>query len=107
MLGLLGWDPYLKTVIDVDDDLDITDDQQVLWALATRFQPSQDLFIVAGLPGRPSILHLRRWDHLANGVDATGSPRFDGTRIEFSEASLIKARSIVTAPRSTAHEGPG
>ena len=24
MLGLLGWDPYLKTVIAVDPDVDVT-----------------------------------------------------------------------------------
>ena len=60
MLGLLGWDPYLKTVIAVDDDVDITNDQEVLWALATRFQPAQDLFIVDGLPGSALDPHLRR-----------------------------------------------
>jgi 2,5-furandicarboxylate decarboxylase 1 len=26
MLGLLGWDPYLKTVIAVDPDVDVTRD---------------------------------------------------------------------------------
>ena len=51
MLGLLGWDPYLKTVIAVDDDVDVTDDSEVLWALATRFQPAEDIMIVERLPG--------------------------------------------------------
>ena len=39
MVGLLGWDPYLKTVIAVDEDVDVTRDEEVLWALATHFQP--------------------------------------------------------------------
>lgn len=30
MLALLGWDPYLKNVVAVDSDVDITDDAQVL-----------------------------------------------------------------------------
>ena len=51
MLGLLGWDPYLKTVIAVDDDVDITDDSDVLWALATRFQPAEDIMMAERLPG--------------------------------------------------------
>jgi 4-hydroxy-3-polyprenylbenzoate decarboxylase len=53
MLGLLGWDPYLKTVFAVDEDVDITRDEEVLWAMATHFQPHQDLFMVDGLPGSP------------------------------------------------------
>ena len=38
MTLLLGLDPYLKLVIAVDDDVDVFDEQEVLWALATRFQ---------------------------------------------------------------------
>jgi len=51
MLALLGWDPYLKTVIALDDDIDLGDDSAVLWALATHLQPHRDVLIVDGLPG--------------------------------------------------------
>jgi 2,5-furandicarboxylate decarboxylase 1 len=48
----------VKNVFVVDDDLDIFSDQQMDWALATRFQPSRDLTINAGfrvLPLDPSL----------------------------------------------------
>lgn len=99
MLGLLGWDPYLKTVIAVDDDVDITDDGQVMWALATRFQPAEDLILVDGLPGSaldPSSSPDGTTSRM--GIDATRGPRFDSTRIELSQASLLRARRIVAGP---------
>jgi UbiD family decarboxylase len=96
MLGLLGWDPYLKTVIAVDDDVDITDDQDVLWALATRFQPAQDLFVVDGFPGSPldpSSSSVGTTSRLA--LDATRGPGFEGTRIALSAPALDRAREIL------------
>lgn len=96
MLGLLGWDPYLKTVIAVDDDVDITNDQEVLWALATRFQPAQDLFLVDGLPGSaldPSSSSVGTTSRI--GLDATRGPGFEGTRIQLSDSSTERARGLI------------
>lgn len=47
---LFGLDMYLKLVVVVDDDIDVFDEQQVLWALATRFQADRDLFVLTGMP---------------------------------------------------------
>ena len=97
MLGLLGWDPYLKTVIAVDDDIDMTDDSEVLWALATHFQPAQDLFVVDGLPGSPldpSSSLEGTTSRLA--LDATRGPDFAGTRIGFSEESMDRAARLLS-----------
>ncbi len=38
----------VKNVFVVDPDIDITSDQQMDWALATRFQPDRDLIIASG-----------------------------------------------------------
>ena len=73
MLGLLGWDPYLKTVIAVDADVDISRDEDVLWALATHFQPHLDVVMVEGLPG--SAL-----DPSASGAGTTSRMGLDATR---------------------------
>jgi 3-polyprenyl-4-hydroxybenzoate decarboxylase len=43
---LLGLDPYLKLVIAVDEDVNVFDEQEVLWTLATRFQADTDMFMV-------------------------------------------------------------
>ncbi len=102
MLALLGWDPYLKTVVAVDEDVDITDDSEVLWALATHFQPAEDLFVVDGLPGSPldpSSSLEGTTSRLA--LDATRGPDFAGTRIGFSQESLDRAADLLsnhTAP---------
>ena len=96
MLGLLGWDPYLKTVIAVDDDIDVTNDSEVLWALATHFQPSEDLFVVDGLPGSPldpSSSVEGTTSRLA--LDATRGPGFSSVRIGFSQDSEERAVRII------------
>jgi len=98
MLGLLGWDPYLKTVIAVDDDVDITNDAEVLWAVATHFQPAEDLFVVDGLPGSPldpSSSASGTASRLA--IDATRGPGFDATRINLSATSSDRAARILRA----------
>jgi 3-polyprenyl-4-hydroxybenzoate decarboxylase len=48
----------VKNVFVVDPDVDITSDEQMDWAMATRFQPDRDLIVVSGmrtLPLDPSI----------------------------------------------------
>ncbi len=96
MLGLLGWDPYVKTVIAVDDDIDMTNDAEVLWALAAHFQPATDLFVIDGLPGSPldpSSSLAGTTSRLA--LDATRGPNFNGIRIGFDEESLARARALL------------
>ena len=96
MLGLLGWDPYLKTVIAVDDDIDLTDDSEVLWALATHFQPQRDVVIVDGLPGSaldPSASGAGTTSRM--GLDATRGPGFEGVRAEVSDAAMARAAKIL------------
>jgi UbiD family decarboxylase len=97
MLGLLGWDPYLKTVIAVDDDVDITDDSEVLWAVATRFQPAEDIVMVERLPGSaldPSSAPDGSTSRL--GLDATRGPAFSGTRIRISAGARERGARILT-----------
>jgi UbiD family decarboxylase len=37
-----------RLIVCVDEDIDIQDDRQVLWALATRFQPANDAIMMDG-----------------------------------------------------------
>ena len=46
---VLGVDHYLKLVIVVDDDIDVFDESDVMWAVATRMQADRDL-----VDGRPA-----------------------------------------------------
>jgi len=96
MLGLLGWDPYVKTVIAVDEDVDITRDSDVLWALATHFQPHRDLFTVDGLPGSPLDPSSGSDGTTSRlGLDATRGPDFDGHRIVVSDEARQHARRLL------------
>ncbi len=48
---VLGVDHYLKLVIVVDDDIDVFDESNVMWALATRMQADRDLVTISGSLG--------------------------------------------------------
>jgi len=96
MLGLLGWDPYLKTVVAVDADVDITVDAEVLWAISTHLQPHKDVVIIEGLPGNaldPSASGIGTTSRM--GLDATRGPNFHGTRAQISEAATARAKAIL------------
>ena len=46
-----GDDLSLKLVVVVDDDVDIRDDREVLWAMATRMQADEDIDVVRNAMG--------------------------------------------------------
>ncbi|MEE9198258.1 MAG: UbiD family decarboxylase, partial [Dehalococcoidia bacterium] len=47
----MGVDHYLKFVVIVDDDVDVFDESDVLWAIATRAQADRDLVVISGSMG--------------------------------------------------------
>ena len=65
--------PSMKRVIVVDSDIDIFDDEQVEWALATRFQADRDLLVVEGARGSTLDPSVYRSDGSTAklGMDAT------------------------------------
>ena len=96
MLALLGWDPYVKTVIAVDEDIDVTDDSQVMWALATHFQPHRDALVIEGLPGNaldPSASSVGTTSRM--GLDATRGPNFEGIRARISDQAMARAAKLL------------
>ena len=100
MLGLMGWDPYLKTVIAVDEDVDISRDEEVLWALATHFQPHLDVVLVEGLPGSaldPSASGVGTTSRM--GLDATRGPGFEGVRARIDDAAMARAAAFLARAR--------
>ncbi|BBQ02094.1 decarboxylase UbiD (plasmid) [Burkholderia sp. SFA1] len=96
MLALLGWDPYLKHVVAVDSDIDIGDDSQVLWAMATHAQPHEDVFIVDGLPGSPlDPSSSANGTTSRMGIDATRGAKFDGMRARIGDEAMRRAMDII------------
>jgi 2,5-furandicarboxylate decarboxylase 1 len=61
----------LRAVIVVDDDINVYNDGDVLWAVGTRFDATRDLTIVQGWSG-PGALLPTNWEYHADG---TRTPR--------------------------------
>ncbi len=58
LLAALGSRANIKHAVVVDEDIDITDDELVEWAVATRFQADRDAVVIGGmrtLPLDPSL----------------------------------------------------
>jgi 2,5-furandicarboxylate decarboxylase 1 len=69
---VLGVDHYLKFVVVVDDDIDVLDESDVFWAIATRVQADRDLIVISGSLG--AILDPSATDQGLTakfGIDAT------------------------------------
>lgn len=65
-------DKDLKHVVVVDDDVDIFNPEDVEWAIATRCQADQDVFIIPGAKGSPlEASHNLRGISAKMGIDAT------------------------------------
>ena len=86
-------------MVAVDADVDITRDEEVLWALATHFQPDRDMIVIDGLPGSaldPSADKRGTTSRLA--LDATRGQGFDAQRIEISASARAIGRQIARRP---------
>jgi UbiD family decarboxylase len=76
ILSALGADLYIKRVVVVDHDVDIFDERQVNWAIATRAQPDRDITIVEGARGSDLDPSTSGDDGFTSkwGIDATAKP---------------------------------
>jgi 2,5-furandicarboxylate decarboxylase 1 len=75
VLAVLGADLYMKRVVVVDHDVDIFDDLQVNWAIATRCQPDRDIAIISNARGSDLDPSTKEDGNTAKwGVDATAKP---------------------------------
>lgn len=53
MLAIFAAIPRVKHIHVFDEDIDITNDRQVEWAMGTRFQGDQDIVVLNGMTGMP------------------------------------------------------
>jgi UbiD family decarboxylase len=94
---VLGVDHYLKLVVVVDHDIDVFDESEVLWAVATRMQADRDLVVVSGSLGAmldPSADEQGVTAKL--GIDATrpfGAPFAE--KLMMSPEKMAWARGLV------------
>jgi UbiD family decarboxylase len=75
ILAVLGADLYMKRVVVVDHDVDVFNDRQVNWAIATRCQPDRDIAIINNARGSDLDPSTKEDGNTAKwGVDATAKP---------------------------------
>jgi 2,5-furandicarboxylate decarboxylase 1 len=75
LLAAFGADLYMKRVVVVDHDVDVFDDRQMTWAIATRCQPDRDITVITNARGSDLDPSTREDGYSAKwGVDATAKP---------------------------------
>ena len=78
IMAVLGADLYMKRVVVVDADVDVFDDRQVTWAIATRCQPDRDVTIITNARGSDLDPSTKEDGYTAKwGVDATAKPSLE------------------------------
>lgn len=98
----LTLDKRLKQVIVVDEDVNIYDLREVMWAVATRFQAATDLTVISGLQGYVIDPSVPPGGHGSKaGLDAT-RPRIEGqdfTKVTVPAAAMARAATLLAGPR--------
>lgn len=100
ILGAFGGHYDLKTVIVVDEDVDIHNPREVEWAVTTRFQADRDLVVISDAQG--SKLDPSTCDGVGAkmGMDATvrlDAPAGKFTRIRVSGEESVDLDSVIDA----------
>lgn len=93
ILAAFGAQKDLNLVIAVDDDIDLRDPQDVVYALATRMDAARDLMVVEGARGHEYVRVSNRGIGTKLGIDATVpfEERERFRRVAYSRASLEPA----------------
>ncbi len=98
ILGAFGGHYDLKTVIVVDEDVDIHNSREVEWAVTTRFQADRDLVVISNSQGSKLDPSTHGGVGAKMGLDATvplDAPEGKFTRIRVpGEASVDLAAAI-------------
>ena len=100
VMAALGTELYTKYVIVVDDDVDVFDLNDVMWAVATRVRAEKDVFFIPN--AKSAILDPtsdpETFTVTKMGIDATRPVGRDfAERLKISDEARARARSILEA----------
>lgn len=96
LMLLLGLDSYIKLAVAVDDDIDVFNEDEVLWALATRFQADTDMFIVPKVFCNQLDPSSVEGMSAKIGLDATKRLEFNGERTRLPAQSITWAKEFIS-----------
>lgn len=94
MMLLFGLDHYLKLIVAVNDDVDIYDDDDVLWAMSTHMQASRDVFIIPDVVCNRLDPSSREGMSDKMGIDATNEEA-GAKRVTLPEDVHLKAAKLI------------
>lgn len=95
LMLLFGLDSYIKFAVAVDADVDVFNEEEVLWAVATRFQADTDMFVV------PKVLCNRLDPSSVEGMsaklglDATAPLHWDVQRTTLPADAVAWAEALI------------
>ena len=98
IMATFGTELYTKQVIVVDDDVDIFDMNDVLWAIATRVRAEKDIILIPGAKGAilDPISDPETFTLTKMGIDATRPVGRDfAERLVIEEKDRERARAIL------------
>ena len=92
---ILGLDAYVKFVVVVDDDIDISNEAEVMWALATRMQPAEDISIID--PMTCNVLDPSSENGLSSklAIDATRPLDWEAQRCTVPDEVIAKVKDLL------------
>ncbi|MBI4320315.1 MAG: UbiD family decarboxylase [Chloroflexi bacterium] len=96
IFAALGIDMGVKLVVVVDDDIDVCNESEVLWAISTRLQASRGVHITPGAMGvilDPSSTEDGRSDKM--GIDATKPLAKFATNLTLPDEVTQNARKLM------------
>lgn len=94
-----GEDLALKLVVVVDDDVDVFDEEDVLWAVATRMQADRDVFIVPNMMGAILDPSTRAGTTAKMAIDATRPLGAYPRRHTLPDEARARARALIEGRR--------
>jgi 2,5-furandicarboxylate decarboxylase 1 len=99
----IGDNLSLKLVVIVDDDVDVYKEQEVMWALATRFQADTDLDVMRNAMGATLDPSNNNGLTAKLVIDATRKKTPYARRHSLPDDAVAKAQQIVASCTSGAH----
>ena len=94
-----GEDLALKLVVVVDDDVDVFDEGDVLWAVATRMQADRDVFVVPNMMGAILDPSTRAGTTAKMAIDATRPLGVYPRRHTVPDEARARARALIESRR--------
>jgi 2,5-furandicarboxylate decarboxylase 1 len=99
LLAAFAAHPSVKHVVVVDQDINVFDASDVEWAIATRFQASEDLLVIEGVRGSTLDSSANQETGLTSKVGIDATRPFSKPREKFERAKIPVSKHVESVAR--------